>query len=424
MTRRAACLLLATLASTFISTCGVSAHNHKHDSHMSGSGYKILFSGYNGTIAPYTFTPTEKLEPTGPVLNGSVGKGPSWITFSNQHSIIYVTDEDKGNVHAVRVSERTTEGVHHKRTSNEDTYLKSIDTAKTGGSGPVSSVQVKNLLFVANYNNGSASVHDLKEDGTFRTGKPQQIWYFQREPADSIGPIASRQDHSYAHEVAAEPTGRYVYVPDLGADRIHRLHIPSESQAKDVKLVGETKVPDGSGPRHIVFYRKDGKTYGYLASELATTLTAFEVSEQDGSLNVIGQPQSALPQGVSPGGNSTVGNERTTSEVAVSPDGRFVYVGTRHDSVEDHIAIFTRNQQDGTVQFQEWVQSGGRNLRHFSLSPDPEARYIVAGHQDTSNVTVLARNWQTGSLTKTQASVQNIGQVAFAGFVTGPSHLD
>ncbi|CAO1628053.1 unnamed protein product [Sympodiomycopsis kandeliae] len=397
----------------------------KHNSHLSGSGYKILFSGYNGTIAPYTFTPENKLEPTGPVLNGSVGQGPSWISFSNQHSIIYVTDENAGKVHAVRVNgHEQGSHQHQRRTSNQETYLKAIDSAETGGSGPVSSVQVRNLLFVANYNNGSASVHDIKQDGTFRTDKPQQIWYFQREPAGSIGPISSRQDHSYAHEVAAEPTGRYVYVPDLGADRIHRLHIPSGATAKEVKLVGETQVPEGSGPRHISFYRKNDKTYGYLASELATTLTAFEVSEQDGSLNVIGQPQSALPQGISPGGNSTVGNERTTSEVAVSPDGRFVYVGTRHDSVEDHIAIFTRNEQDGSVQFQEWVQSGGRNLRHFSLSPDPEARFIIAAHQDTANATVLSRDSQTGKLEKTKATVQDIGQVAFAEFVTGPSHFD
>lgn len=341
--------------------------------------------------------------------------------------MIYTTDESNGTVHAVRVEEaRHINSRIAKRTSNAKTLFSAIGEAETGGAGPVSSAPVRNLLFTANYNGGSASVHQLEKDGQFTSKKPEQVFQFHRSPKGSSGPVQSRQNQSYAHEVAPEPSGRWVYVPDLGADMIHRLSIPTNGQAKEVKVAGNTTVAPGSGPRHLAFWptkKRNTKTYAYLASELATTLTAFEISQQDGSLKMVDKPVTALPDGVSPGANSTTGNTRTTSEVAVSPDGKFVYVGTRGDTTEDHISVFKRDAETGGVKFQEWYASGGRNLRHFSLSPEPLGRFIAAGHQDTGNVTILARDGETGALKQT-ATVQNVGQVAFAGFVTGPSHFD
>lgn len=145
---------------------------------------------------------------------------------------------------------------------------------------------------------------------------------------------------------------------------------------------------------------------------------AFVIVPEDGSLRQVGEAQSALPAGVAPGGNPQDGNGRTTSEVAVSPDGRFVYVGTRGDPEEDHIAIFERQTGHGGVRFLEWAASGGRNLRHFSLSAvERGARYISAAHQDTSNVTVLERDVQSGLLRKTGANYPGADKVAFAGFL-------
>lgn len=377
--------------------------------------------------APYEFTPPSSLQPAGQVLNGSLGASPSWLTFSREHPIFYSTDESSpGRVFAVRASDSASSfsilGDDEQRSNG----------SSTAGSGPVASCVVGPLLFLANYNSGSAAVHQLTSSGSIDALQPQAHFQFEREPRNSTGPVASRQDQSYAHQVAAEPLGRWVYVPDLGADRVHRLAVPrgAEASAKDVTLAGETVVPAGSGPRHIAFYaggkaaphaRKAATVHAYLASELSTTLTAFSVSPADGSLSPIGTPQLALPAGVDPGGNATAGHVRTTSEVAVSPDGKYVYVGTRHDDEEDHVAVFERDGESGAVRFLEWVGTKGRNLRHFSLSPDPEARYLAAANQDTGSVYILERDPETGSLKQTGANVQNVGQVAFAGFVTGPS---
>lgn len=60
--------------------------------------------------------------------------------------------------------------------------------------------------------------------------------------------------------------------------------------------------------------------------------------------------------------------------------------------------------------------------RQFSLSPDADARYLAAAHRDTENVSILKRDPDTGHLTKTSASADQVGPVLFAGFVLGPSH--
>lgn len=317
--------------------------------------------------APYTFTPPDKLQPSGKILD-TVGKGPSWIAFSEDHSIIYSTDDATQALYAIKVGEvkPSVNAAGTKRAANLNSTLTVLDKASSGGDGPLSLAMHGHLLFIANYNNGSASVHELQDNGLFADKKPDRIFHFNREPKGSIGPISSRQDHSYAHQIIIEPSGQWAYVVDLGADKIHRLSVPPSGRGKDVKLVGQTSLATGTGPRHLAFHQEEGKTYAYLAAELETTVTAFQVSPVDGSLKAIGKPLYALPEGVAPGGNSTYGHLRTTSEIAVSPDGKFVYVGTRGDEVEDHISIFKRNADDGSIKFQEWALSGGRNLRHVS----------------------------------------------------------
>lgn len=330
-------------------------------------------------------------------------------------------------------------------------------------------------LVVANYVGGSAGLLQLRQDGGFDAVPPAvttstldkaehsavqkrsdkdpdleksdkrpdglSVFPFHRAEDAPIGPVSSRQSASYAHEAVTAPDGRSVYLPDLGTDEVHllKVHRKSEHAPLSLKRGDDTPCLAGAGPRHIAFYPPGLSTVGgrlgthgsghpaastavdhkaqhaYLAQELTCTVQAFNVSDS-GALASLGSPILAAPPGVEIGGTPTAGPDRTTSEVVVSPDGRFVYVGTRGDAQEDHIAIFVRTPSDGALSFREWVSSGGKTPRHFSISLDRQARYVAVANQDSSLVTMFQRDPDQGGLTRIAEATVEFPNAGFAGF--------
>ncbi|SPO32248.1 uncharacterized protein UTRI_02805 [Ustilago trichophora] len=401
----------------------------------------LFAAGYNGTIVPYSIDPSQgKLAPVSSGIKpNSSGTSPSWIAYSHTRSHFKSKTEeceDDGNdvFYAVTdfyaVDESAPGRVFsHTYDSETGTIVQTgtTDTQRTkgsssGGDGPVSCLighgPSRNLLFVANYGSGSAGVLTINpKDGTL-SETPKQVFQFTRPPnAPKVGPVPDRQDHSYAHQVSISPSGKWVYVCDLGADQIHHLHITHRGE---VKFTGSTDVKVGSGPRHITFHRDaGGRVFAYLASELDNTVSAFSVNEETGELNLIGAPIIASPPGVPLSGEGILPTNRTTAEIAVVPAGDFVYVSDRGDMTEDHISIFKRDQGTGQLEFLEWVGSGGRMPRHFSLSSDTakdkDAKWLAVGHQTDQNIVLFERNVKSGMLTKVDTRT-DVGQVAFTGF--------
>ena len=305
-----------------------------------------------------------------------------------------------------------------------------VNGSDPAGDGPVALARAvsksgEHYLFSANYGSGSVGVFALAPDGTIAptsNDAPAVVASFQfsRPKSDPVGPVTSRQDHSYIHHVAPSPDGRFVYAVDLGTDEIHQLALGSD--CKSTSLVSSTRVARGSGPRHITFWPAAGSflsgtpTFAYVVSELACTLTAFFVDPASGALRMIGEPIVSVPPGTSLGGNATTGAERNVAEVAVSPDGNYVYVSNRGDPVEDHISVFRRDPKTGAVSWKNWFGTNGLHPRHFSLSNDEDATYLVAANMNSNNVVILARDLVTGALKPTGAEIQNFTSPNFAGF--------
>nr|CDI56424.1 6-phosphogluconolactonase [Melanopsichium pennsylvanicum 4] len=388
----------------------------------------LFAAGYNGTIIPYSLNPTDPaIKPISPgVQPNASGTSPSWIAFSSSSrktdTLYAVTDfYSVDEASPGRVFSHTYDPSTGAIVQSGSPTQRSNGTS-AGGDGPVSCLvghgPSKNLLFVANYNSGTASVIPINPpDGTLAE-EPKEVFQFTR-PSNQpkIGPVADRQDHSYAHQVSISPSGRWVYVCDLGADQIHHLRIHPNGE---VKFTASTDVKVGSGPRHITFHKDcKGQVSAYLASELDNTVSSFKVNEDTGELKLIGDPILASPPGVPLSGEGILPTNRTTAEIAVVPAGDFVYVSNRGDEVEDHISIFKRDQQTGELSFQEWVKSGGRMPRHFSLSSDTrrddQAKWLVVGHQTDQNIVVYERDATTGKLAKRDTR-PDVGQVAFTGF--------
>lgn len=377
----------------------------------------LFAAGYNGTIVP--FSVDARANTLAPISQGvqanASGTSPSWIAYAEHGSDFYSVDETvPGRIFSHSYDKHTGKIV---QTGNKQ---QRENGTTSGGDGPVSCLIGKGpsrgLLFVANYNSGSVAVISIKDDGTLED-KPRYILQFTRPKGQpKVGPVADRQDHSYAHQVSMSPCGKWVYVCDLGADQIHHLRI----HEGNVEFVNSTNVDVGSGPRHITLYRDaQGKTWGYLASELDNTVSAFTVNTHSGELKLIGKRLLASPPGVPLSGQGILPTNRTTAEIAVVPAGDYVYVSNRGDTEQDHISIFQRDRSTGELHFQEWVQSGGRMPRHFSLSSntgkDDQAKWLVVGHQTDQNIVLFERDGESGKLNKVAEST-DVGQVAFTGF--------
>jgi 6-phosphogluconolactonase len=223
----------------------------------------------------------------------------------------------------------------------------------------------KNVL-VANYNGGNVTVLPLAPDGRLET--PSAV-----QPHEGSGPNHRRQEGPHAHGLALAPDGRFAFAADLGADRVfvHRFD-PSAGTLEPHEPPAAALAP-GSGPRHVVLHLS-GK-HLYAINELLSTVTVFRYDPAAGALEPT-QTLTTLPADFE-GANST-------AEIAVSPDGRFLYGSNRgHDSV----AVFSVDAASGRLTPVGHVPTGGRTPRHFAI--DPTGRWLLAANQRSDTVTVF-----------------------------------
>lgn len=198
-----------------------------------------------------------------------------------------------------------------------------------------------------------------------------------------LGPNTKRQDKPHPHSVTFSPDNRFVYICDLGLDRIFGYRL--DPTAATLAPAGETASGPGAGPRHSKF-STDGR-FLHVINELNGTIEVFSADAATGALTRI-QTISTLPDGFT--------GENICAEIRLSPDDRFVYGSNRgHDS----LAVFARDAAGGTLALVEIVPTGGKHPRNFNLSPD--GRWLVCANKDSNNVTVFARDAATGRLTRT-----------------------
>jgi 6-phosphogluconolactonase len=229
-------------------------------------------------------------------------------------------------------------------------------------------------LFVANYWGGSVSVFPVGADG--RLGPASG--FVQHEgpsptPREDMGP--------HAHFVALDPAQRFAVVADLGLDAVFVYRFD-----RDAGRLGpdpfEFGLAPGAGPRHFTFH-PDGR-HAYVIDELDSTIVAFDYDAAAGTLEAI-QTVSTKPRGFA--------RHNDTAEIAVRPDGRFVYGSNRgHDS----IAIFAVDGSTGKLAPAGFQSTRGRTPRSFAI--DPTGTFLLAANQDSDSVAVFRIDPSTGAL--------------------------
>ncbi|KAI1871623.1 hypothetical protein JX265_005609 [Neoarthrinium moseri] len=212
------------------------------------------------------------------------------------------------------------------------------------------------------------------------------------------------QIQSNPHQAVFDPSGQLMIVPDRGADRVYFYRVSSISDlGLDVALAQNITLPPGSGPRHAIFQViNDRATMMYLVGELDNTIRAFLIGDTASSLT-LNITMLQIVSTLGPGAKRTdPNNEHLASEVALSTDGRFLYVSNRNTVSydADPIAIFALQPSDTKAPLTYLGQNStlGKIPRHFSLSQDPENKWVAVANEVSNNILLFKRNRKSGFL--------------------------
>lgn len=278
---------------------------------------------------------------------------PSFVARHPTRPVLYAVNE-------------LSEGTVSAFTMAPDGTLAPRGTWPTGGAEPCHLIVASGdrQLLVANYTSGSVASFALDPDGL---------------PSDRVdlvahtgsGPHPERQTGPHAHQLVG--TGDRVLAVDLGADTVFGYPLDPRTGVLGQPEIVAT-LPPGTGPRHVVV--RDG--VAYLVGELSGTVTAFAIGP-DGWLELGTVPASTVEGGY-------------PSEIAVSGDGRFLYVANRGPDTITTFAI-----TDKLPVFVGEVPTGGAWPRHFVLIE----QFLYVANERSHTVVVFRLDPATGLPTPT-----------------------
>ena len=336
-----------------------------------GQGIHILeMNPSTGALAPRDLVKTES--------------NPTWLAFNGDRTRLYSANEvatpdtGSGSVSAYAVD----------RATGRLTLLNAV-SSEGGGPAHLSIHPAGKHALVANYGGGSVAVLPIGADG--RLGSASDIKRHQgavgpaRASSAPPGSFAiSGHDRPHAHMIEADPSGRFVLAADLALDQILVWRFDPAKGTLIPNDPPSVALPAGDGPRHFVFHPK-GQWF-YSLQEEASTVVTFDYDASNGRLSAK-QTLSTLPRGFA--------GTNFTSEIALSPDARFVYVANR---LHDSIAWFTIGA-DGTLTWvgEEWTR--GDYPRSFTI--DPSGRFLFSCNQRSDAIASFGINPKSGALTFT-----------------------
>ena len=325
---------------------------------------------------------------------------PSWLTFDSTRTHLYSANEvttpgmSAGSVSAYSVDRVTGQ-------------LTLLNTVSSEGAGPahLSIHPSGKHALVANYGGGNVAVLPIQTDGQLASASDVKRHEGTPGPAQSSsappGSFAiSGHDRPHAHMIEADASGRFVFAADLGLDQILVWRFDDVKGTLTPNDPPSVALPPGDGPRHFAFHPK-GRWF-YSLQEEASTVVTFDYDATNGRLRAK-QTISTLPRGFA--------GTNFTSEIALSPDARFVYVANR---LHDSIAWFSIGA-DGTLRWagEEWTR--GDYPRSFAI--DPTERFLFSCNQRSDAIASFRIDAKSGRLTFT-GQYTPVGSPAHLVFLT------
>ncbi len=298
---------------------------------------------------------------------------PSYLSLSHNGQYLYSCTETQLPTHG---------SVSSFRVDSLAGKLSFINKQSAGGRNPIH-VTVDSqdkYLINSNYTDPGISFFKIEENGGLAP-------YSELLEFEGSGPNTARQQSAHIHSSWLSPDNRFLYAPDLGADRIRVMTFTSDQLLSKADHLDVSTRP-GSGPRHFTFHPNGD--FAYCIKELSGTISAYNY--RDGKLDWFAS-------------YFTYQNRHDTTyrsaDVHITPNGKFLYASNR-GAPENSLAIFKINQR-GELNLVGHQPTLGQHPRNFAISPS--GRFLLVANQFSNSVVVFAIDQKTGLLTETDQTL-------------------
>lgn len=288
---------------------------------------------------------------------------PSFIVPSEDHFFAYAVSETTDG----------SQGVYSFKL--RDLLIDSLNFRPGCGGAPCNIVIADGSVITSDYIGGTLSVFPILSNGELDSKS------FQFTPE-----LRSEQTVPHIHCTTVSPDGQYVFVTDLGSNRIYRASLKGQKLPPwDFKVAYSFDESQNPGPRHLIF--SDDGRFAYLISEKSDCVSVFKYS--DGELEHL----STQPAYDSEGHGS--------ADIHISPDGNFLY--TSHRLVGDGISVFKRNSRTGELTKVGFCPTG-KHPRNFAITPD--GSLLLCACRDDDRIEIYRIEPGTGLLRNSGRSIE------------------
>ena len=217
------------------------------------------------------------------------------------------------------------------------------------------------------------------------------------QPSDQI---LTYKTGPHAHSLRTDPSNRFAYAGNLGADHVLQYRFDANTGALTPIGSGYVSVPANTGPRHLAF-SANGK-YLYVVGEMSGTVTAFSIDGSTGALTQIGVANGIperlkLAHGeVRDARNNDLKDDPTpriwAADLRLSPDGKLLLMSERTSS---SVSAFAVDKATGALHFLDNYAVEEKQPRNIAFSANGKW-LLVTGEKSEKVGTYAVSN--TGAL--------------------------
>ena len=192
---------------------------------------------------------------------------PSFLAISPNQKYVYAVNENADTTRFT-VTGHIAAFAFDKATGK----LSFLNKQESGGKHPcyVAIDKSGKWVFAGNYSSGSLAVLPVKSNGILDSAK-QVIQH------EGSSVVEGRQDDPHVHATFLSNDNKYLYVPDLGIDKLMIYKFDNKTGKLSEANMPFMITEPGSGPRHIDLH-PNGK-YAYLMQELTGIVSDWQLKE-------------------------------------------------------------------------------------------------------------------------------------------------